>query len=359
MVAGAVHNRCCWAALLRALGLFLSIDLSIALSIDDMLPGVTRFSMCGSFLALVVAGAVALSACGPEEAAPSPEAAGDTTATDALGRTVTIPHPVHRVVSLAPNLTEIVYAAGAGPKLAAVTTADDFPPAVDTLPKVSALPVDFEAISAQNPDLVLATDQINAPREAETFDALNVPLYFFSFTGVADVFDAIRRTGRLLGSPDVAADSAAALAASLENLRERTATVSERPRVLVLIGDETLYAFGGSSYIHTLVEAAGGRSITADLDTNAPTLTEEYVLTERPDVIIGAWGADYDTDQILDLHPTWDVVPAVQNDRVYALPGSILLRPGPRLVQGARAMALRLHPSLFPSAPADSASSSL
>ena len=335
----------------------LFVPVCFHLLIDDGVPGLMRYSMYGSLFALLLAGAVVLPSCSPHDDAPDPESVSDTTVTDALGRTVTISRPVRRVVSLAPNLTEIVYAAGAGSTLAAVTTADDFPPAVDTLPKVGALPVDFEAISAQRPDLVLATDQINAPREAETFDALDVPLYFFSFAEVTDVFEAIRRAGELLGSPQSSADSAAALEASLHALRDRTRAVSDRPRVLVLVGDETLYAFGGSSYIHTLVEAAGGQSITADLDTNAPTLTEEYVLTERPDVIIGAWGADYNTDQLLDLHPTWDVVPAVRNDRIYSLPGSILLRPGPRLVQGAQAMARRLHPSLFPNAPAEPASS--
>jgi ABC-type Fe3+-hydroxamate transport system substrate-binding protein len=117
--------------------------------------------------------------------------------------------------------------------------------------------------------------------------------------------------------------------------------------VLVLIGDDTLYSFGDGSYVHNLVELAGGRSITASIDTKAPTLSEEYVLKEKPDVIVGAWGSDYDSDRLLKLHPTWDVVPAVQNGRVYSLPSSLLLRPGPRLVQGARRMAAYLHPDRF------------
>jgi iron complex transport system substrate-binding protein len=109
--------------------------------------------------------------------------------------------------------------------------------------------------------------------------------------------------------------------------------------------------------VHELVAAAGGRSITDAIDTKAPTLSEEFVLTEKPDVIIGAWGADYNPDRLLKLHPTWDIVPAVRNGRVYSLPSSVLLRPGPRLVQGARRMAARLHPDRFgdlapPSSPA-------
>ncbi len=272
--------------------------------------------------------------------------------TDDLGRTVQIRAPVQRVVSLAPNLTEIVYAAGAGSTLVGVTTSADYPPAVDSLPAISALPVDFEAVAARNPDLVLATDQINPPRDAETFDALDVPIYFFSFASLDDVLGAIRTTGELLGTAEAAADSARALQKQIETLRTRTADIQDRPRVLVLIGDDTLYAFGQGSYIHTLVDLAGGRSITDSLDTQAPTLSEEFVLTAKPDVIVGAWGADYDTSRLLSLHPTWDIVPAVKNDRVYSLPQDLLLRPGPRLVDGARRMAERLHPALFtPSTP--------
>lgn len=304
--------------------------------------------------AAVIVGA--LTGCGAETDTAAPNAhdtVSDTTVTDALDRSVRLRRPVDRVVSLAPNLTEIVYAAGAGSTLVAVTTSDDFPPAVDTLPKVSSLPVNFEAIASQRPDLVLATDQINAPRDAGTFEALDLPIYFFSFTSLDDVLEAIRTTGRLLGTPTAAADSARALRDRLAALRNRTDALDDRPRVLVLIGDDTLYAFGRGSYVHTLVEIAGGVSVTASMDAQAPTLSDEYVLQQKPDVIVGAFGANYDPQRLLDLHPTWDVVPAVRDGRVYSLPPSLLLRPGPRLVHGATHMAEILHPDVF-----DDASSS-
>jgi len=279
------------------------------------------------------------------------------TVTDDLGRTVHIDRPVERVVSLAPNLTELVYAAGAGDRLVAGTPSDDFPPAVDTLARVSALPIDFEAIAAKQPDLVLATDQVNPPGDTETFEALDVPVYFFSFSSLPDVFDALRTTGSLLSTEERAADSARALEQTVDALRARTDALngSPAPRVLVLIGDDTLYSFGKSSYVHTLVELAGGQSVTASLDTKAPTLSEEYVLREKPDVIVGAWGSGYDADRLLRLHPTWDVVPALRNGRVYSLPPSSLLRPGPRLVTGARSLAAFLHPTHFspPAGPSD------
>ncbi len=271
------------------------------------------------------------------------------TFTDDLGRTVALDRPIQRVISLAPNLTELVYAAGAGSTLVAVTSSDDYPPPVDTLDRVSALPLDFERLVAKNPDLVLGTDQINPPGDTETFEALDVPIYFFSFSSLDDVFEALRTTGALLDTQSAAQDTAQALERQVAALRTRTdsLTDAERPRVLVLIGDDTLYSFGRGSYVHELVEIAGGHSITASLDTEAPTLSEEFVLTEKPDVIVGAWGPNYDPGRLLELHPTWDVVPAVQNDRIYSLPSSLLLRPGPRLVRGAQRMAASLHPDRF------------
>lgn len=279
--------------------------------------------------------------------------------TDDLDRPVALDRPVERVVSLAPNLTELVYAAGGGESLVAVTSSDNYPPPVDTLPQVSALPVDFEAVTAHDPDLVLATDQINAPGDVETFEALDLPIYFFSFNTVDDVLGGIRTMGKLLGTEETATDSAAALQRRIDRLRAHTASVAtdERPRVLVLVGDETLYSFGKGSYIHTLVELAGGRSITADVENQAPTLSDEYVLSEKPDVILGLWGSDYDPSRLLELHPTWDVVPAVQNDKVYSLPPDLIARPAPRIVEGAWRLARYLHPSLVPASPEDLAPS--
>ncbi|PSQ83917.1 MAG: ABC transporter substrate-binding protein [Bacteroidetes bacterium QS_7_67_15] len=278
----------------------------------------------------------------------------DTTVTDALGRRVELTLPARRAVSLAPNLTEIVVAAGAGGRLAGVTTADDFPPAaVDTLAQVQAYPqVDFEAVAALRPGLVLATDQVNAPRDAATLSsALGAPTYFFSFPSLASIFEAVETSGRLLGAPRRAQRAADSLRRVVRRVRQCTRRAirrgdAERPLVLFLIGDDTLYTFSEGSYMHTLIRAAGGTSATADLATNAP-LSEEFVLEKQPDVIVGAFGTDYDPARLARLHPTWKgTVPALENGRVYSVAASLFLRPGPRVAKGARQLARRLHPGV-------------
>ncbi len=278
---------------------------------------------------------------------PAPSGGEVRAFTDDLGRTVELRQPVARVATVAPSLTEIVFTAGAGRKLVGVTTADDYPPAVDTLPRFSALPMNFEAVAALRPDVVLGLTQINNPRDAETFAALGIPMVFFSFRRLGDVMRVLRTTGDLLGAAARARAAADSLQRLVDDLRARSEAIEERPRVLFLIGDGTLFAFGPESYIHELIFLAGGQSITEDLTTEAPILSDEFVLTSAPDVIVGAFGEDYDPARLLALHPTWTVVPAIRDGRVFSFAPDLFLRPGPRLVEGARRLAARLHPSLF------------
>ena len=284
--------------------------------------------------------AAALVGCAPEPA-PAPRVV-----TDDLGREVALPDTVARVVTLAPNLTEIVAAAGALEHLVGVTTADDFPPAVTHLPQFSALPLDFEAIAALDPDLVLATDQVNNPQDAETFAALGLPVFFFSYDGLDGLLASLRAAGRLLGTEAVAERHAAGLEAEIEEIRRRTESLDHRPLTLVLVGDDPLYAFGAGSYVHDMIRLAGGRSATEPLDVRHPTLSDEYVLTTAPDVIVVLAGEDYDPARLLEKHPTWDVVPAVRAGRVYGFDPDLVSRPGPRLVEGVRRLAALLHPGL-------------
>lgn len=283
------------------------------------------------------------------------------TFTDDLGRDVSVSR-VQRIVTLAPNLTEIAFAAGAGAKVVAVGISDDFPPAVDSLPHVGVLPVDVEAIAAQEPDLVVATTQVNSPRDADAFGAVDLSAYYFAFPTLQSVFDGVRRMGELAGTNAAARDSAAALEAQFFRLTSRTDSLLSdltpdqpdslaRPTVLVLAGSDVLYSFGNGSYVHTMVKAAGGHSITQSIENAAPTLSEEFVLSARPDVIIGAFDSDTPADMLLENHPSFDLLPAVENGRVFSIDSDLLFRPGPRLVEGTERLSTHLRPIIVQSAP--------
>ncbi|MEM8486889.1 MAG: ABC transporter substrate-binding protein [Bacteroidota bacterium] len=283
-----------------------------------------------------------LTGCGP-----APQQAPDTgnsfSFVDDAGNTITLPHPPRSVISLAPNLTELLYAIDAGDLVTAVSLADDYPPAVDTLPRYSSYPMDFEALVGYGPDLLIATDAINNPRDAEQFTSVGLKIAYFSFKSWADIPRVMRALGDITDRSTAATQAADALDAQRMAIQQKTAAVKPT-RALFLIGSDQLYAFGRDNYIHEAIAIAGGKSLTDSLAAVSPILSEEFVLTAQPDVILGSiQGAA----QLLTHHPAFENVPALANDRVCTVDGSLVLRPGPRLLEGITAMARCMHPELF------------
>ncbi|MDZ4700484.1 MAG: helical backbone metal receptor [Rhodothermales bacterium] len=291
------------------------------------------------FLASLIALA-GISACQPA-APPAPVSA----LVDDIGVPLPAAQPL-RIVPLAPNITELLYALGAGDRVVGVSVADDYPPAIEGLPRFSSLPMDFEALAALRPDLLVAATQVNNPRDAELFASLGIPIAYFDFDEVADVFRVMRTLGAALGLQASADSAAARLEADYGEIRRLTASADTRPSVVFLIGSDPLFAFGRGSYVHDMIDAAGGRSLTAEIDTPAPTLSEEFVLTAAPDVIAGTLreGA---SAELARLYPSWRLTPALRDGRIYRFAPSLFLRPGPRLVEGARQLARQLHPDIF------------
>ena len=268
------------------------------------------------------------------------------TVIDDLGRTMDIKRHPERIVTMAPNLTELVFAAGAGHLLVGIGLADDYPPEVESIPRFSTLPPDFESIATFAPDLIFATDHVNNPRDAEMLEALGFPTFFMTFGQLSDIADNIRKIGTLLGTTSSADAVADSLDRSFEHIATSTRSRAVRPQVLVLIGDDVLYSFGRESYVHEMVDIAGGISVTARIDAEAPVLNEEFVLASKPDVIIGTLGASYESELLLAYHPTWDVIPAVRDLRVYGVDPDYILRPGPRLLEGTYRLAALFHPDI-------------
>lgn len=258
---------------------------------------------------------------------------------DDLGRTVVIPTRPTRVISLAPSLTEIVFAAGAGNLLIAVTSADDYPPAVSEITQIGAFPLNHEAVVAQSPDLILATDQVNNPHDLEPISDLGIPVVFLKFESVDNIIAAVRKVGDLLGLESTAQTAADGLAARWTQLQAASATLDSRPKLLLLIGYDILYAFGSESYTNEMITAAGATSVTADLSGQSAVLSDEFVLGSEPDIIVVTGEANFSVDDLLKHHPTWDALPAVRSNHVYSIDPDLILRPGPRAIDGTEKMA--------------------
>ena len=264
---------------------------------------------------------------------------------DDLDRPVSLSSTPQLVLPLAPNLTELVAAAAGVDRLAAVSQSDTHPAGVLDLPQFQSYPLDMERIVEIQPDLVLASADINTTEQADQLTGYGLPTYIFDFDELADIPRTLRTLDTLLASSQGAV-VAADLERRIEVVRE-TVTGFSPPRVLLLSGDDDLYAFGRDTYASELIRIAGGDNLTDTFPGARTQPGEELVLEMGPEVIIVLLGANYDPAQLLEKHPTFFSLPAVQNGRVYGIDPDLVSRPGPRIAEGLEQIARRLHPSAF------------
>lgn len=263
--------------------------------------------------------------------------------TDGLGRDLSFASHPKRIVSIAPSATEVLVAAGGLDHLIGVTNVDDFPPDIDGLPVFSALPLDIESVAALDPDLVMASDQVNDPAHVELFTALGIPIFYQEAGSWKGIRTSLLDVGRILGTEDSARKMVDSLDTRIDALMQSTSDVEPVSGIL-LVHDVTSYSFGKGSYALDLMEWAGITPLTREFDTPAPVLSDEWVLMKNPDVIIGTFGDEYKITDILKHHPSWSALDAFRSGRIYSIDGDIILRPGPRNVQAAEQMARLVFP---------------
>ncbi len=265
---------------------------------------------------------------------------------DEAGRTVTVPAKIDRFISLAPNLTELVYAIGAGDRLVGNTTFCDYPSEAKSVPKVGdTLQPSIERIIGLRPQLVLVSTASQLEAFTNQLDEQKIAVYVTNPLTLEEMFRSITTLGDLLGARDRANTVVA-------DLRKRTSAVAEaikhvKPiRVFYQVSGEPLYTIGGEAYLTDLVTRAGGVSATADVKAAFPRFSDEAALAAQPEAIIlptgGSMGAANST-----VAAALKNSPAVLSNRVYRINEDHLSRPGPRLVDGLEEMARALHPEAF------------
>lgn len=273
---------------------------------------------------------------------------------DEVGRPV-VPRatPTRRVVSLAPNVTELLFALGAGTQVVGIDRYSDQPVGqVEHLPSVgSDYEPSLEKIVGLKPDLVFLSRSANRRETAEALERLGVPAFITETAAVADMPRTMRDLGRLTGH---ATDAEAQLGRMQEGFAAVRARVAgrPRPRVLVVVWPEPLYVAGRETFTHDLIEVAGGQNVAAEARGYA-TFPLERVLALGPEVIILPTHAASGTGDpaAVAYWSRWPSLPAVRDHRVYAIEDAIVSRPGARLVEGAGRLATLIHPELPPQPP--------
>lgn len=278
--------------------------------------------------------------------APGPAAAG--TVRDMLDREVRVPDRPARVVSLAPSLTEIVYALGAEEVLVGVTTFCDYPPEAATKPKVGGIVnPSLEAILSLRPDLVLATTEGNREEDIRQLERLGLPVYLVRPTGFATVLESIGRVGELLGRTTEARELVARMRQDVEAIARATRP-RPRPRVLYVLWGDPLIVPGRDTIMTDLIRLAGGVSVTGEERFPYPRFSLEEMVARDPEIIVLAQHGSASVDERLQRWRHLRLLPAVREGRIYGIEGDLIHRPGPRIVEGLRVLARLFHPEVIP-----------
>jgi iron complex transport system substrate-binding protein len=257
-----------------------------------------------------------------------------------------------RIVSVVPAVTEMLFAIGAGPQVAAVSSFDKFPPAVERLPRVGALlDPDTERILSLRPNLVIVYG--SQAELLDQFKRAGIATFAYRHGGLGETLDTIGAVGRATGHAESAAKVVADLRARLDDIRRRTAGRT-RPRTLLVISREPgtlrgLYASGGIGFLHDVLELAGGANVFADVREESVQPSQETLITRRPDVVVELH-PEVEVADLPEARRAWSALaatPAVRANRVHVLAGAYLAVAGPRLGDAAEAIGRVLHPDAF------------
>jgi iron complex transport system substrate-binding protein len=274
----------------------------------------------------------------------------DVAVTDDAGHAVLLRQPARRIVSLAPFVTELLFAAGAGGSVAGVSEFSDYPEAARSLPRIGGGGgLDLEAILSLQPDLVIAWQSGNPAQQVERLRSLGLAVYLSEPRRLEDIPATLERFGRLAGTGPLAARESAAFQQRLAALRRRYA---DRPEISVFyqIWERPLMTVNGEHLISDVIRLCGGRNVFSDLPVLAPQIAFEAVLAADPDVMVAGSEAGV-SSQPLGPWRAWPELAAVQAGRLYTIPRELLVRHTPRILEGAE----RLCRLLEAARPADSA----
>ena len=259
------------------------------------------------------------------------------TFTDDLGHSVRVPEKVDSVVSLAPNLTEIIFAVDAGEKLVGVTTFCNYPAEAKAIKKVSdTQKPNIETIIALKPQVVFVSTASQLESFTKTLAQQEIAVFVTDPNSLDGIYNSISKIGAIVGQAEKADKLIDRLKVRVANARGRI-VYGSLPKVFVQVDKDSLYTIGKDSYITDVITRAGGVSATADLDTAYPKISREAAIAMNPDVIVIS-----ESEGNRDLNEAFRNSPAVRNGKVFRINADLLSRPGPRIVDALEQIAEKL-----------------
>jgi iron complex transport system substrate-binding protein len=266
------------------------------------------------------------------------------TVKDQTGRMVNVPENPHRLVSLAPNITEIVYALGLGDELVGDTENCDFPPEATSKPHVGTMVnPSLERIVALKPDLALGTPEANRRETADQLERLGIPLYGVTARTLQGTLASIEDLGKVLGRQAEARRLVSQMQTRIDRVENRIKGQPE-PKVLFVVWYRPLITVGPHTFIADVIRAAGGIPIGENLQGEWPRLTLEELLPLSPDVILFPKAESFSPslEEFRGLSG-WKDLRAVKDGRMFFVSETVM-RVGPRLVDALEELANIIHP---------------
>ncbi|MBI1745395.1 MAG: cobalamin-binding protein [Acidobacteria bacterium] len=283
-------------------------------------------------------------ACGTSGAGRQtrPPADGKRRLIDQVERVLFVAPNPSRIISLAPSVTEILFALGVEDRVVGVTNFCHFPDGVKPKTRIGDLQnPNLEVIVSLRPDLVIATTSGNVKESIDKMAELNLAVYTLNASTLEEILRSIRDVGDITGTQQKAA-------AVVGDLRRRLLAVRQRgqgrptPRVLYLIWHDPIVAPGGDSFITDGLRWAGGDSITADTKARSPRYSAEEIIAKQPEYIFVPKGENPVTLSYFLESPGWATLPAVIERRIYFISPAIQ-QPSPKLIDGIEEVAGILH----------------
>ncbi|MBP8217652.1 MAG: cobalamin-binding protein [Thauera sp.] len=262
--------------------------------------------------------------------------------TDDAGQRIVLAQPAQRIVSLAPHVTEILFAAGAGEHVVGVVAYSDYPQAARALPQVGGYTqVDLEAIVSLRPDLVIGWRSGNRDAHLARLQAMGIPVYLNEPRSLDDVARSLEQFGRLAGSEDAAHAAATAFRARHAALAARYA--GQPPvRTFYQIWDRPLMTINDEHLIADVIRLCGGSNVFGSLSQLAPTIGVEAVLAANPEAIVASGMGD-DRPEWLDQWARWPQLEATRRDNLFFVPPDLIQRHTPRILDGAERLCAQLE----------------
>ncbi len=311
-------------------------------------PGL-RTAVCIAMAALLYGAAFARAQTAPAASSAAPPFREFT---DEVGRTVRVPQAVHRIVSLAPSLTETVYALGLQDQLVGDTYYCDYPPDAQKKTKVGgAINPSLEQIAALHPDLVLVTKALNRLETVHALDELGIPSYATDPRTVDEIITSLKKLADVLGAPQAGSAVAGEMQHQLADLQQRVGTLPPK-HVLFVVWTQPLISVGRDTFIADALRRAGAVSIV-DSEQSWPQVSLEEIARLQPEFLVFAASHSETVPRELETLaslPAWRILDAVSNRR-YAVISDAVNRPAPRIVAAIEDLARQIHPEAFAEKP--------